>query len=430
MKLQLLIASSVAAFLAFSGQAAEQKIDGVAAIVNNSVVLDTEVTDMVNKVKRNAQSQGQTLPSDRALRTQALERLISNSLQMQMAKRMGLQITDPQLDQALENVARSENLTMEQFRQRIVQEEGDYQQFRERFREEITTGEVLRANVQRRIYISPQEIDTLMKVMEEQGSSNEQYNIGHILISIPNQASTEEITQAKDRADKVMKLLREGSDFKKIAIASSSDTTALDGGDMGWMNINEMPTLFSDAIRGKKKTDIIGPLRSGAGFHILTIFDIRGANVAELNEVKSRHVLIKPSIIMSEEKARDTLKQFVADFKAGKADFAEFASANSEDPGSKLKGGDLGWADPAMYVPAFRDTLNNLQIEEISQPFRTEHGWHVVQLLDKRVVDMTAEKKQDQVYRMLFNRRFNEEQANFLRELRDQAFIEVLTETE
>ncbi|MBY0419053.1 MAG: peptidylprolyl isomerase, partial [Pararheinheimera sp.] len=233
-----------------------------------------------------------------------------------------------------------------------------------------------------------------------------------------------------DRADKVMALLREGSDFKKIAIASSSDSTALDGGEMGWMNINEMPTLFSDAIRGKKKTDMIGPLRSGAGFHILTIFDIRGANVAELNEVKARHVLIKPSIIMSEETARDTLKQFAVDFKAGKADFAEFASKNSEDPGSKLKGGDLGWADPSMYVPAFRDTLNNMQIQELSEPFRTEHGWHIVQLLDKRVVDMTAEKKQDQVYRMLFNRRFNEEQANFLRELRDQAFVEVLAETE
>lgn len=174
---------------------------------------------------------------------------------------------------------------------------------------------------------------------------------------------------------------------------------------------------------------MIGPLRSGAGFHILTIFDIRGANVAELNEVKSRHVLIKPSIIMSEEKARDTLKQFVVDVKAGKADFAEFASANSEDPGSKLKGGDLGWADPAMYVPAFRDTLNNLQLQEISEPFRTEHGWHVVQLL-KTCCRHDCREKQDQVYRMLFNRRFNEEQANFLRELRDQAFVEVLAETE
>ncbi|WP_337843119.1 peptidylprolyl isomerase SurA [Rheinheimera sp.] len=430
MKLQSVLLTSLPLLFSLNSLAAEQKVDGVAAIVNNGVVLQTEVNNMVAMVKRNAQEQGQTLPSDRALQTQVLERLINTSLQLQMAKRMGLQITDPQLDQSLENVARGENLSMEQFRQRIIEEEGDYQAFRERFRDELTTSEVLRANVQRRVYISPQEIDNLMKVMDEQGASNEQYNIGHILVAVPSQATTEELAEAKDRADKIMKLLRDGSEFRKIAIASSSDTTALDGGDMGWMNINEMPTLFADAIRGKKKTDLIGPLRSGAGFHILTIFDIRGANVAELQEVKSRHVLIKPSIIMSEEKARDTLAKFVADFKAGKADFAEFASANSEDPGSKLKGGDLGWADPAMYVPAFRDTLKRLQKDEISEPFRTEHGWHIVQLLDRRTVDMTAEKKQDQVYRMLFNRRFAEEQANFLRELRDQAYIEVLEQAE
>jgi len=416
--------------LSLSSQAAERKVDGVAAIVNSGVVLTSEVDAMISSVKRNAQAQGQTLPSDRALKTQVLERLINNSLQLQLAKRMGLQITDPQLDFALMNVARSENLSIEQFRERILKEEGDYQLFRERFRDELTTGEVLRASVQRRIYISPQEVDNLMKVMDEQGASNEQYNIGHILIAVPNNASATELTEAKDRADNVMKLLRSGSDFRKIAIASSSDTTALDGGDMGWQNINEMPTLFADAIRGKKKTDLIGPLKSGAGFHILTIFDIRGANVVEMQEVKARHVLIKPSVIMSEEKAKTTLAKFVEDFKAGKADFGQFATENSEDPGSKLKGGDLGWADPALYVTAFRDTLAHLEKDEISAPFRTEHGWHVVQLLDRRTVDMTAEKKQDQVYRMLFNRRYAEEQTNFLRELRDQAYVEVLDEAE
>lgn len=432
MKLKLVALTTLSLLFSANSIAAERKVDGVAAIVDNGVILKSEVTNMVGVIKRNAQAQGQSqaLPSDRALETQVLERLILNNLQLQLADRVGLKITDPQLDQALENVARSENLTMEEFRQRIIEEEGNYQTFRERFREEMTTGEVLRANVQRRVYISPQEIDNLMRVMDEQGGSNEQYNLGHILISVPSQATAEELADAKKRADTAVKLLRDGSEFRKIAMASSSDNTALDGGDMGWMGINEMPTLFADAIRGKKKSDLIGPLRSGAGFHILSIFDIRGENVAELQEVKSRHVLIKPSVIMSEEKARDTLAKFVDDFKAGKADFAEFAGKHSEDPGSKLKGGELGWSDPNMYVGAFRDTLGTLAQNEISQPFRTEHGWHIVQLLDRRTVDMTAERKQDQVYRMLFNRRYAEEQANFLREIREQAYVEVLGQAE
>ncbi len=325
MKLTQLIAATLTTCVMLNVQAVETKVDAVAAIVNNSVVLESEVGDMVARVKKNAAKQGQTLPSDSALQVQALERLIMNSLQLQIAKRMGLQITDAQLDQTIDNIAREQKLSVEQFRAQVVREEGSYELFRERLREEITTGEVMRSNVQRRIYVSPQEIDTLTKMMEQQGASNEQYNIGHILVALPGQPTADQIKEAETKAGKVMELLRGGSDFKKIAIASSSAETALEGGDMGWMNINEMPTLFADQVRGKKKKDLIGPLRSGAGFHILTIFDIKGANVVEFEEISSRHVLIKPSIIVSEEKARHMLMKFAVDFKAGKADFAAFA---------------------------------------------------------------------------------------------------------
>lgn len=428
MKLSQLVATTLLCCASVASLAAEREIDRVAAIVDNSVVLQSDINDIVERVKRNAQAQGQTLPSDAALRTQATERLILTSLQLQMAQRMGLQISDAQLDDTIRNIAQGENLSLEAFRQQVVAEEGDYERFRERLREEMITGEVMRVNVQRRIYISPQEIDSVIKLMEEQGASNEQYNIGHILIAIPSQATTEDINDAKERADKVMQLLRDGSDFKRIAIASSSGANALEGGDLGWMNINEMPTLFSEAIRGRKKTDLIGPLRSGAGFHILTIFDIRGENVAAINEVKSRHILIKPSIILSEERARTMLADFAAKVRAGEADFAELAKQHSEDPGSKLNGGDLGWSEPGIFVPAFRDTLNRLAIDEISEPFRTEHGWHIAQVQDKRTVDATADKKREQVYRMIFNRRYNEEATNFQRELRAEAHIEVLAE--
>ncbi|MCC5453070.1 peptidylprolyl isomerase SurA [Rheinheimera sp. UJ51] len=428
MKLQQIICVVLLGFASVSLTAAEREIDRVAAIVDSGVILKSDVDEIVQRVKRNAEAQGQTLPSDLALRTQATERLIMTNLQLQMAQRMGLQISDAQLDDTIRNIAQGENLTMEQFRQQVTNEEGNYERFREKVREEIMTNEVLRGNVQRRIYISQQEVDNLVKLMEEQGAISEQYQLGHILIAIPSQATTEQITESRERADQVLKLLRDGSDFRRIAIASSSGANALEGGQLDWMNINEMPTLFSEGIRGRKKGDLIGPLRSGAGFHILTIFDIRGENVAELTEVNSRHILIKPSIIVSEERARTMLLDMATKLRAGDADFAELAKQFSEDPGSKLNGGNLGWSETDVYVPAFRDTLNRLQPDELSEPFRTEHGWHIVQLLDRRTVDATADKKRNQVYRMIFNRRFNEESASFLRELRDDAYIEVLAE--
>lgn len=406
--------------------ASEQEVDRIAAIVDSGVVLKSEVDEVVQRVKRNAAVQGQSVPSDQVLRVQALDRLINTSLQMQMAERMGLQISDPQLDQTIQRIAAEEGMTLEQFRQQVVAEEGSYQSFRERLREEITTNEVLRNSVQRRIYISPQEVESLLRVMQEQGATSEQYNIGHILIGLPSQATTEDIDSARNRAESVLKLLKEGADFRQQALTSSSGNRALEGGDMGWMNINEMPTLFAEAIRDKRRGDLIGPLRSGAGFHILTIFDIRGENVAEIQEVKARHVLIRPSIILSEERARETLARFTREFRNGEADFATFAREHSEDPGSRNNGGDLGWADPEMYVPEFRDTLNRLELNELSEPFRTEHGWHIVQLLDRRSVDATIENQREQIYRMIFNRRFNEETSNFLRELRDEAYVEIV----
>lgn len=428
MKLQQFICVVLLGFASVALSATEREIDRVAAIVDSGVILKSDVDEIVSRVKRNAQAQGQTLPSDQALRTQATERLIMTNLQIQMAQRMGLQISDAQLDDTIRNIAQGENLTLEQFRLQVTNEEGNYERFREKVREEIITNEVMRANVQRRIYISPQEVDNLLKVMEEQGASSEQYKLGHILIAIPSQATTEQVNESRERAEQVMKLLREGSDFRRIAIASSSGANALEGGELEWMNLNEMPTLFSESIRGRKKSDLVGPLRSGAGFHILTIFDIRGENVAELTEVKARHILIKPSIILSEDRATSMLSDMVSKLRAGEADFAELAKQHSEDPGSKLNGGDLGWNEAEVYVPAFRDTLNRLQVDELSEPFRTEHGWHIVQLLDRRTVDATADKKRDQVYRMIFNRRFNEESASFMRELRDDAYIEVLAD--
>ena len=409
--------------------AAQTVLDKVSVIVDKGVILESEIRELVKTVKDNATKNNQALPSDRALRTQAIERLILDNLQMQVADRMGIQVSDPQLEQTIANIAQNQNSSVDQLRASIRQAGLDYENYRESVRKELITGEVRRANVRRRIYITPQEIATLVSLIEEQGNEQAEYRLGHILIGFPPEPTDEDITGARSRADKVLNLLNSGSDFAKIAIASSSGPKALDGGDMGWLNINSMPTLFAEVIQGKETDALIGPIRSGAGFHILKILETRGVEVAKLEEINARHILIKPSIILSEQKAQSMLLEFKAQILEGTVEFAELAKKHSEDPGSAIKGGDLGWADPNMYVPAFKDALMQLDKDEISEPVRSVHGWHLMQLIDRRVDDITDRKKQDKAYQLLYNRKFSEETDAWLREMREEAFIEVLDET-
>ena len=408
--------------------AAQTVLDKVSVIVDKGVILESEIRELVKTVKDNATKNNQALPSDRALRTQAIERLILDNLQMQVADRMGIRVSDPQLEQTIANIAQNQNSSLDHLRASITQAGLDYENYRESVRKELITGEVRRANVRRRIYITPQEISTLVSLIEEQGNEQAEYRLGHILIGFPPEPTDDDITAARNRADKVLNLLNSGSDFAKIAIASSSGPKALDGGDMGWLNINSMPTLFAEVIQGKETDNLIGPIRSGAGFHILKIMETRGVEVAKLEEINARHILIKPSIILSEQKAQSMLLEFKAQILEGTAEFADLAKKHSEDPGSAIKGGDLGWADPNMYVPAFKDALMQLAKDEISEPVRSVHGWHLMQLLDRRVDDITDRKKQDKAYQLIYNRKFAEETDAWIREMREEAFIEVLDE--
>jgi len=405
---------------------ARELLDKVAVIVDQGVVLESEIGDLVRNVKTNALTNGQTLPSDAALRRQAIERLILENLQAQMADRMGIQVSDPQLDQTIQNIAREQKMSMPVFRQELASQGLAYDVYREQVRKELITGEVRRANVRRRVYITDQEIDTLMTIINQQGDEQAEYKLSHILIDIPSDADEDTVSEARDRSEKILELLGKGSDFARLAIAASSGAKALEGGDMGWMNINSMPTLFAEAVGNKKKDEIVGPIRSGAGFHILKVADTRGIEKVEVEEVNARHILISPSIILSDSKAEQMLTEFRAKLIEGDADFAALAKEYSEDPGSALRGGELGWNDPSIYVPEFKESLASLSKDEYSMPIRTVHGWHLIQLIDRRVDDATEKRKEDRAYQLIFNRKFQEETDEWLREMRDQAYIEVI----
>lgn len=425
--MKFLVSTILITLLVISGAKAQPELlDKVAVIIDKGVILESEIEELISEVKRNALAENQSLPSDRALRTQAIERLIMENLQMQMAQRMGIQISDPQLDQTIQNIAQNQNMTVDQIRGELAADGITFDSYREQVRKELILGEVRRANVRRRVYITPQEIDMLVKLIDQQGAEQAEYRLGHILIGFPPQPTEDEIDAARERADKVIEVLNSGSDFAKIAIASSSGAEALEGGDMGWRNINAMPTLFAEAVQNTKPGELVGPIRSGAGFHILKVMETRGIETTTVEEVNARHILIKPSIILSEEKARNMLAKFKQDVADGTADFAELAKEHSEDPGSALRGGELGWSDPRGYVPAFRDALANMEPGQMSEPVRSVHGWHLIELIDRRFDDATEKRKEDKAYQLIFNRKFAEETEAWLREMRDSAYIEII----
>ena len=427
LSLKSLFAVALISFSALSpltSQAAEKELDRVAAIVNSGVVLESEVADLIKNIKAQAEEKGQDLPSDNALRIQVMDKLINESLVLQLGERMGVQVSDAQLDDTINNMASSNQMSVEQFRQMIVNDGISYERYREGVRNELILGEVRRAAMRRRINISPQEVLNLLEIMREQNSQSEEYEVGHILIEFPPEPTQADLDSAKERAEKVIELLNDGSEFSKIAIASSGGANALEGGSLGWKTINELPTLFAEVINGKGKGEVFGPIRTGLGFSIVKILDIRGRETVEVEEVRARHILIEPTIILSDAKAEEMLIGYLAQIEAGEADFDALAREHSDGPTS-VRGGDLGWADPNKYDPAFRDALATLQVDEYHKPFRSSFGWHLVQLTGRRMLDATAQMNENKAYQILYNRKFGMESARWIKETRDEAHIEI-----
>jgi len=410
-----------------TSQAEIKALDHISIVVNDGVVLESEINTLINNVKKQSITSNQELPNDRVLKTQASERLITNLLKKQMAERMSMRIGDAQLDETINNIAQEQKFTISQLKSQLEKEGIDYSSYRESIRDDILLGQVERISVRRRINITEQEIDNLVGLLNEHGEANAQFQLGHILISHNSDTSTEGLKKTRDRADTVLGLLKNGSDFKKIALTSSSGPKALEGGDWGFMNINEMPTLFTDVVRGASKGDIIGPFKSGNGYHIIKILDVKGQQPeVKVHEINAKHILIKPSIILSDARAKLMLETFVKDIESGKSTIEELAKEHSEDPGSAIKGGELGWNDPSIYVPAFKNALATLAVDEISQPFKSTHGWHIVKLLGERQTDATDKHIKNRAYQMLFSRKFSEESEAWVKELRNNAYIEVL----
>lgn len=417
-----------AALTASTAFAAPQVVDKVAAVVNNGVVLESDVDGMMRSVKGQAQQAGQQLPDDQTLRHQILERLVMDNILLQKAKQAGLQVSDVQLDQAIANIAQQNKISVDQLRSRLADEGMNYATYREQIRHEMATSEVRNNEVRRRVTILPQEVESLAAQLASQNSAGTELNISQILLPLAENPTQQQVDDQENLAKQLLSEARGGADFAKLAIANSADPLALKGGNMGWGRIQELPSLFAQALVTAKKGDIIGPIRSGVGFHILKVNDMRGDNQSiSVTEVHARHILLKPSPILSDDQAKQKLQQVAAEIKSGKLTFSDAAKQLSQDPGSANQGGDLGWSSAEVFDPAFRDALLRLKKGQLSDPVHSSFGWHLIELMDTRQVDKTDTAKKERAWRLLFNRKFAEEAQTWMQEERAAAYVKILS---
>ena len=402
-------------------------LDRVSVLVDDDVILFSEIERRVSAVRQQIQSSGQAVPDEKALRKQVLERLIMESIQMQRAQRAGVRVSDEELTAAIARIAEGNSMTVEQLRTQIEADGIKFPIFREDIRKEIMIGRVRQGSVRQQVFVSDQEVEDVLKLLEEQGASSIQYKVRHMLIAIPESASANDIDDARDKAEDVRRRFNEGTDFVAMILSESDGTDALNGGDFGWRTIEQLPSLFTDSVAAMTKGQLSEAIRSPNGLHLLYLEDRRGGVETQMvDEVNYSHIMIKVSAITSDDQAQARLLEIRNEILAGESSFEEQAKIYSEDLTSSGKGGDLGWADPRAFEQLYGDQVDDLTDGNISQPIKGPAGWYLVKRNGSRRTDQTAEYKRNRAHQVLFNRKFDEQQESWLREIREQAYVKIL----
>ncbi|MEO0366556.1 MAG: peptidylprolyl isomerase, partial [Pseudomonadota bacterium] len=394
------------------------------ALVNEGVVLQSELDAQVMTIKDRIQQSGQPMPPEAELRSQILERLIVTRLQLQRAERMGIQISDEMLNNALAEVAQRNGVQFEQLPEIMAAQGLSYPVYREDMREQLTIEQVRQISVIRRISVTERELEQCLSRTEEQKGLNAEYSLSHMLISVSGAATANEFRAAQEKARSLYDQLQNGADFATLALTNSDSETALEGGSLGWRKGNQIPTLFADAVYSMDAGEVSEPIRSGSGFHLVKLNEVRGAvGRSEIEQTNVRHILIRPNEILDDAAAKQKLIDIRARIIEGE-DFSDLAKLNSDDPGSGNLGGDLGWTEPGVFVPEFSEVVDNLELNELSDVVQTRFGYHVIEVLGRRMYDNTEEVRRNECALSLRNARVGEETELWLRRLRDEAFVD------
>lgn len=414
-----------AVLLSGAVHAAVQPLDSVVAIVDNDVVMKSQLDQRVREVQQTIAKRGGSAPPAGVLDQQVLERLIVENLQLQIGDRSGIRITDEELNQAIATIAQRNGMSLEQFRSALARDGLSYEDAREQVRREMIISRVRQRRVAERIQVSEQEVKNFLNSDLGKMQLSEEYRLANILIPTPESANSTQIQAAAQKAGEVYQRLRSGADFAQMAIASSASDNALEGGEMGWRKAGQLPPDFAKMLSSMSIGDITQPIRIPNGFIILKLEEKRGAGSSVVrDEVHVRHILIKPSEIRSPEATKQLAEKLYERIQNGE-DFAELAKSFSEDPGSALNGGDLNWVDPNVLVPEFREQMANAPQGQVTRPFQTQYGWHVLEVLGRRATDSTEQAREQQAMNVLRNRKYDEELQTWLRQIRDEAYVEI-----
>ncbi|MGN0922809.1 peptidylprolyl isomerase [Ectopseudomonas mendocina] len=412
-----------AALLAATAQAQVRPLDRVVAIVDNDVVMQSQLDARLREVQQTIDKRGGALPPEHVLSQQVLERLIIENIQLQIGDRSGIRITDEELNQAMGTIAQRNGMSLEQFRDALARDGLSYADARDQVRREMIISRVRQRRVAERIQVTDQEVQNFLASDLGKMQLSEEFRLANILIPVSEGASSSEIQAADRQAQELYQQLQQGADFGQLAVSRSASENALEGGEMGWRKAGQLPPPFDSMISQLNPGEVTEPVRTPGGFIILKLIEKRGGDTQVRDEVHVRHILIKPSEIRSEEETRRLVERLYQRIVDGD-DFAELAKSFSEDPGSALNGGDLNWIDPNALVPEFREVMNNTASGELSKPFKSPYGWHVLQVMGRRATDSSAQFREQQAANLLRNRKYDEELQAWLRQIRDEAYVE------
>ncbi|MAR89360.1 MAG: molecular chaperone SurA [Pseudomonadales bacterium] len=416
----LLLAGLMLALAAVT-QAAPKTLDQVAAIVDDDIIMQSELLERAATIRSRMRQQQTELPPTEVLLDQVLERMIVESIELQMAEKAGIRISDNQLNETLSNIARQNNLSTEEFRATVLKEGISWPALREQIRRELIVNQLRQRRVGSRIQISDQDVENFLNSEVAKTNLAPDYRLGHILIAVNNSNSPQ---RAEEKAMEVYRKLQDGADLAAMAVQYSSGENALSGGDLGWRKAAQLPTLFADTVLEMDKGDISRPIRSASGFHIIKVLDLRGGTEQIVRQTKVRHILVKPNEIRNEQETRKLINDIYQQLQQDPDQFGTLAKTYSDDPGSALQGGEMDWVNPGTMVPEFEERMQSIAVGEISQPFRTQYGWHVLQVQERRNQDMSEEFRYNRARQMLQKRRFDEELDSWLREIRQNAYVE------
>ena len=402
-------------------------VDRIVAVVGREVVTASELAERRDLAERQLQRQGTPLPERGILERQILERLILDKAQLQLARENGVRVEEIQLDRALERIAENNRMSLTAFRQALEKDGVPFEKFRNEVREQIQMQRLREREVDDRIEVSESEIDTFLAEAKSGGSRSE-YNLAHVLVRLPEQASPEQIDLARNKAEKARAESAAGADFARIAASYSDAPDALQGGMMGWRAEDRLPEIFAGAVKGLRAGETSAVLRSAGGFHVIKLIERRGAEEnAPVEQTHARHILIRTSETVSEADARRRLADIRERIITGGADFAEMAKLYSAD-GSASRGGDLDWLLPGDTVPDFERVMVSLKIGEVSEPFKSPFGWHLMQVLERRAAGLTQDRRRLQARQALKERKADEAFQEWLRQLRDRTYVEMRLE--